>query len=51
MEIVVFTAAVSISKYVNGSASGSFTGYKFRGCWSVRSTGIPNEGDSFSTGD
>lgn len=48
METVVFTG---LGKYVNGYASGSYTGYNFNGFWSVRSTGIPNEGDSFTTGN
>lgn len=48
METVVFTG---LGKYVNGYAAGSYTGYNFNGFWSVRSTGIPNEGDSFTTGN
>jgi hypothetical protein len=51
LETVVFTGTVSTGKYVNGYTNGSYTGYNFNGFWSVRSTGIPNEGDSFSAGN
>lgn len=50
METVVFTGDTS-AKYVNGYTTGSYTGYNFNGFWSIRSTGIPNEGDSFATGN
>ena len=49
-ETVVFTGTLSTGKYVNGYTVGSFVGYNFNGLWSVRSTGIPNEGDSFANG-
>jgi hypothetical protein len=51
METVVFTGTLSTGKYVNGYTVGSYAGYNFNGFWSVRSTGIPNEGDSFTTGN
>ncbi|MDP3680927.1 MAG: hypothetical protein Q8R22_08840 [Flavobacterium sp.] len=51
METVVFTGTVTTGKYVNGYTVGSYSGYNFNGFWTVRSTGIPNEGDSFATGN
>ncbi len=52
MELVVFTGAVSgAGAYVKPYTSGSYTGYNFNNGWSVRCAGIPNEGDSFATGN
>jgi hypothetical protein len=51
MESVVFTGTLTTGKYVNGYNIGSYTGYNFNDRWSVRSAGVPNEGDAVATGD
>ena len=51
VESVVFTGTLTTGKYVKGYTVGSYIGYNFNDFWSVRSTGIPNEGDSFATGN
>ncbi|TDE47020.1 hypothetical protein E0I26_02725 [Flavobacterium rhamnosiphilum] len=51
METVVFTGVLTTGKYVKGYTVGSYTGYSFNDFWTVRSTGIPNEGDSYATGN
>ncbi|MCY1505388.1 hypothetical protein D3C87_62030 [compost metagenome] len=50
METVVFTGTLTSGKYVNPYTVGTYTGFNFNNSWSVRCTGIPNEGDSQSTG-
>lgn len=50
METVVFTGTLTSGKYVNAYTVGTYTGFNFNNSWSVRCTGIPNEGDSQSTG-
>lgn len=50
METVVFTGTLTSGKYVNGYNPATYTGFNFNNNWSVRCTGIPNEGDSFATG-
>lgn len=50
METVVFTGTLTTGKYVNGYNPATYTGFNFNNSWSVRCTGIPNEGDSFATG-
>ena len=50
METVVFTGTLTSGQYVKGY-TGSYAGYNFNDFWSVRSTGIPNEGDSYATGN
>lgn len=50
METVVFTGTLSTGKYVNGYNPATYTGFNFNNSWTVRCTGIPNEGDSFATG-
>jgi len=50
METVVFTGTLTSGKYVNSYTVGTYTGFNFNNSWSVRCTGIPNEGDSQSTG-
>lgn len=50
MESVVFTGTLTTGKYVNPYTVGTYTGFNFNNSWSVRCTGIANEGDSQSTG-
>jgi hypothetical protein len=52
METVVFTGD-NTAGYVKpyGVAGGVIPGYNFNNNWTVRCAGIPNEGDSFSTGN
>ncbi|MEZ0004742.1 hypothetical protein ABH942_000085 [Flavobacterium sp. 28YEA47A] len=50
METVVFTGTVTTGKYINPYTVGTFTGFNFNNNWSVRCTGIPNEGDSQASG-
>ena len=50
METVVFTGTLTSGKYVNPYTVGTYTGFNFNNSWSVRGTGIPNEGDSQTTG-
>lgn len=50
METVVFTGTLTTGKYVNPYTVGTYTGFNFNNSWAVRCTGIPNEGDSQSTG-
>ncbi|WP_200937037.1 hypothetical protein [Flavobacterium sp. Leaf359] len=50
METVVFTGTLTTGKYINPYTVGSYTGFNFNNSWSVRCTGIPNEGDSQSSG-
>ncbi|MFV8376296.1 hypothetical protein [Flavobacterium sp. LB1P62] len=51
IETVVFTGTLTTGKYVNGYSVGSYTGYNFNDKWTVRSAGVPNEGDAAATGD
>jgi hypothetical protein len=50
MESVVFTGTTTAG-FVKPYTVGGYTGYNFNNSWSVRCAGIPNEGDSFATGD
>jgi hypothetical protein len=49
MEAVVFTGDYPAG-YVK-PYTGGYVGYNFNNSWSVRCAGIPNEGDSFATGN
>ena len=49
MEAVVFTGNTTAG-YVKPYTVGGYSGYNFNNSWGVRCAGIPNEGDSFSTG-
>ncbi len=51
MESVVYTGILSTGKFVNGYTTGSYSGYNFDNKWAVRCAGIPNEGDSYATGN
>lgn len=51
IESVVFTGTLTSGLYVKGYTVGNYTGYNFDNKWSVRSAGVPNEGDGFATGD
>lgn len=51
MESVVFTGTLSTGKYINGYTTGSYSGYNFDNKWAVRCAGVPNEGDSYATGN
>lgn len=46
----VFTGTLTSGKYVNPYTVGTYTGFNFNNSWSVRSTGVANEGDSQATG-
>jgi len=48
---VVFAGTLTTGKYVNGYTTGSYPGFSFDNRWSVRSSGIPVEGDAVATGD
>ncbi|MDI6045195.1 hypothetical protein [Flavobacterium yafengii] len=50
LETVVFSGS-NVVGYVKPYTTGAYTGYNFNGFWTVRSTGIANEGDSFATGN
>ena len=50
LEAVVFTGTNTTS-YVKPYTTGTYPGYNFNGLWTVRSTGIADEGDSFATGN
>ncbi len=50
METVLFTGVLTTGKYVNGYNPVTYTNFNFNNNWTVRSTGIPNEADAFSTG-
>ncbi|WP_199758388.1 hypothetical protein [Flavobacterium microcysteis] len=50
METVVFTGTLTTGKYINPYTVGTYTGFNFNNSWSVRCTGIPNEGDSQASG-
>lgn len=51
MESTVFTGTpTGAGKFVNPYTTGTFTGFNFNNNWSVRCTGIPNEGDSQTSG-
>lgn len=51
IESVVFTGTVSTGQYVKGYTVGTYTGYNFNDRWTVRSGGVPNEGDGVAVGD
>ncbi|MCU7614224.1 hypothetical protein N0B16_07230 [Chryseobacterium sp. GMJ5] len=50
MESVVFTGNTT-SGYVKPYTTGTYTGYNFNNSWTVRSAGIPTEGDINAVGD
>lgn len=50
METVVFTGTLTTGKYVNPYTVGTYSGFNFNNNWTVRSTGIPTEGDTQSAG-
>ncbi len=50
LETVVFTGS-NTAGYVKPYTVGTYTGYNFNNSWNVRSSGIPTETDSDSTGD
>jgi hypothetical protein len=51
IESVVFTGTLTTGLYIKGYTVGSYTGYNFNDRWTVRSAGVPNEGDAAATGD
>lgn len=51
IETVVFTGVPTTGFFIKKYTTGSYTGYNFNDSWAVRSTGIPNEGDSYATGN
>ena len=48
---VVFAGTFTTGKYVNGYTIGSYPGFSFDNQWSVRSSGVPSEGDSYASGN
>ncbi|MBG6060363.1 hypothetical protein IWX83_000126 [Flavobacterium sp. CG_9.1] len=50
IEAVVFTGT-NTAGYVKAYTAGTYSGYNFNNFWAVRCTGIPNEGDSFASGN
>jgi len=51
MESVVFLGTLTTGKYVNPYTIGTYSNFNFNDSWTVRSAGIPTEGDAVATGD
>ena len=49
METVVFTGTVTTGMYVKGYTPSIYAGYNFNNKWSVTCSGLPVEGDRFSS--
>ena len=49
METVVFTGTLSTGSYVKGYTPSVYSGYNFNNKWSVTCSGLPVEGDRFSS--